>query len=72
MEPSRITRGFRRLSVLVGFIGLIAGFVFVAIKAQNLSDVHPVGWLVVLALFVVAPVIITLLAGWVVAGFRSN
>jgi len=65
-----ISRGFRRLNVLIGFIEFLSGaFIFLTDfrPDEPLRDYAMVfGW------FVVAPVLVTLVAGWVVAGFRSN
>ena len=65
-----ISRGFRRLSVLVGIIGsafvLIVGF-----DNNRVPEMSVSAFAGLLFVFVVAPVAFVLLLGWVVAGFRS-
>jgi hypothetical protein len=64
-----ISRGFRRLSILVGLIG------FVAIVLIWLGhDIGPTVDQIILGLafFVGAPVILVLALGWVIAGFQKS
>jgi hypothetical protein len=111
MATARISRGFRRLSVLIGFLGFLCAVAFVAPDEQHhwdgspiiviqptkkadsprsvdsrvLTDedlfvpvgpsaesaAHPLRVrIMTIFLLVAIPVVLTLLFGWVVAGFR--
>ncbi len=63
-----IPRGFRRLSVLAGLIGFMLDL-FIVVSNWGYWDIS---MFVAMTAFIVAPVIIILVLGWVVAGFRSN
>jgi hypothetical protein len=68
----QISRGFRRLSVLVGALGFL---VFVAIQAADYqAHYRPATWQYITSfgLCVFLPVALVLLIGWVVAGFLSE
>jgi len=64
-----ISRGFRRLSVLVGLIGFVA---IVVIWLGHDSGPTIAQIILGLAFFVGAPVIFVLALGWVVAGFQKS
>jgi hypothetical protein len=85
-----IWRGFRRLSVLAGVIGLLAlcGQLGSTQPTANQNPLDPLApipltfatlfiaplsvWILMLVIYVGAPVALTLLAGWVVAGFSKS
>ena len=64
-----ISRGFRRLSVVVGFIG--ATFIgFICLHDGRLPTVGDL--MTMLAILVVVPMTFVLLLGWAIAGFRDS
>jgi hypothetical protein len=78
-----ISRGFRRLSVLLGILGFLLPALWYAIDSQHSrfpilmgTDYTPdvesfTQRILVLAGFTFIPMLLTLLVGWVVAGFRK-
>ncbi len=64
-----ISRGFRRLSVLVGLIGLAVLLALIVFEPPGPPG-SILAWLFVL--FVGMPVAMVLLLGWVIAGFRGS
>jgi hypothetical protein len=65
-----ISRGFRRLSVLVGFTGLTVIVFLWFVNAPPFPTSKQV--IVGIMLFVGGPVIFVLALGWVVAGFHKS
>jgi len=64
-----ISRGFRRLSLLAGFVGF---GVIVFIWGDSNQMPSPTQLIFGLAIFGGLPAIFVLLLGWVVAGFRNS
>jgi hypothetical protein len=64
-----ISRGFRRLSVLTAFLGLV---VIVFLWSQPGSNPTVPELIFGFLLFVGVPVLFVLLLGWVVAGFQNS
>jgi len=69
MEAMKLSRGFRRLSVVAGFASsVLYGFLV-------LSWGGPSTWgafVLALAVFVAVPVTFVLLLGWAIAGFQKS
>jgi hypothetical protein len=66
-----ISRGFQRLAVVATIPGFLLSLSFIAI---NFDVPDPMSWLdmaTVVLVLTVAPAIVVLLIGWVVAGFRQ-
>jgi hypothetical protein len=69
-----ISRGFRRLSILAGFAGLML-LLFSLDASGDLSgrfSPSAFEWLKLILLFGGIPAAFALLLGWVVAGFRKS
>jgi hypothetical protein len=66
-----ISRGFQRLSLMVGLVGLVVLLTLGFGIDGHLADEPVRVWVFLLAEFVAAPAIFVLLLGWVVAGFRN-
>lgn len=64
-----ISRGFRRLSVMAGAVGLLTLIYLLVSDSMNSNAL--IKWTCVVFLFAGAPAIFVLLLGWVVAGFRK-
>jgi hypothetical protein len=67
-----LSRGFRRLSVLAGLVGL-ALLLFLGFGPNGtLHDTPLWAWVVLLLTFVGGPFTFVSLVGWVVIGFRNS
>jgi len=63
-----IPRGFRRLSVLVGLVGLTITLMI----TWGSYGLPLKTWITTFGILVVAPVLFVLLLGWVVEGFKKS
>jgi hypothetical protein len=64
-----ISRGFRRLSLLVGLIGfLVLGFLWMADNSVPSFEEIVRGLLIL----VIAPAVVVCVLGWAVAGFQKS
>jgi hypothetical protein len=62
-----MSSGYRRLAVLVGFVGFAIAFIWAAIAFED-----PVGGVIVGAVVGFLGAVASLLYGWTVEGFRSS
>jgi hypothetical protein len=75
MEILGISRGFWRLSLVIGLAGLIATAIWIESIGIPIETVYTFPILFLLRIVVtcaILPAAIVLLIGWVVAGFRNS